>query len=85
MPSFVVGAADFVNMRQNTKFHSALNDITLVQSRYEKYFYFYFSEIMIICRIPPRHEGRFATVTDVETGTVGRSTSQRAFARRRTV
>jgi hypothetical protein len=36
------------DVRQNAKFRSSLNDITLVQTCREKYSCFYFSEIVII-------------------------------------
>ncbi|MGJ5152042.1 hypothetical protein [Bradyrhizobium sp. SZCCHNS3052] len=43
-----------------------------VQHIAQKYSSFFFPEIMIVCRRPVSHEGRFAVVTNVEAGCGGR-------------
>ena len=67
-------------MRQKSHFLSHFNAITFVQSSQEKHSALRFPQISrTLARIPPREEGRFAIVTNVEAGSGGRETSQRGF------
>jgi hypothetical protein len=43
-------------------------DLALVQPLRQKYFYFFFSELVVLSCRPASHEGRFAIVTNVERG-----------------
>jgi len=55
-----------------TSFREPLQAHPSIQPVSEKYSSFFLSEIMIDCRRPVSHEGRFAIVTDVEAGCGGR-------------
>jgi hypothetical protein len=68
-------------LRQKSHFLSHFNAITFVQSSQEKHSALRFPQISrTLARIPPREEGRFAIVTNVEAGSGGRGGSRAHLA-----
>src|SRR5215813_7076946 len=68
-------------LRAKANFACASNANRFVQSSREKYSTLPLAQISsILPCIPPREEGRIAIVTNVEAGSGGRATSQRASA-----
>src|SRR5258708_39192638 len=73
-------------LRLKTNFGCAFKSMTSVQIWREKYSALRSAKISrILLAIPPRAEGRFAIVTDVEAGSGGRGGSQQSFECGRTI